>query len=127
MAKSKELLKEELKRIMDILMQRSDLTIRDKVDYGQAYLSQLDSFNVGKTIFEGLYEEFKSIENGQRLVSQNEMQEWRNYFTQIVSSLIFTYKKLDMINEAELVISDWLNKNPNDPVAKQLLEDLKLE
>ena len=119
--------KEELKRIMDILMQRSDLTIRDKVDYGQAYLSQLDSFNVGKTIFEGLYEEFKSIENGQRLVSQNEMQEWRNYFTQIVSSLIFTYKKLDMINEAELVISDWLNKNPNDPVAKQLLEDLKLE
>ena len=119
--------KEELKRIMDILMVRKDLSIRDKVDYGQVYLSQLDSFQIGKTIFEGLYEEFKSIENGQRLISQNEMKEWRNYFTQIVSSLIFTYKKLDMINEAELVINDWLNKNPNDPVAKQLLEDLKSE
>ena len=119
--------KEELKRIMDILMVRKDLSIRDKVDYGQVYLSQLDSFQIGKTIFEGLYDEFKSIENGQRLISQNEMKEWRNYFTQIVSSLIFTYKKLDMINEAELVINDWLNKNPNDPVAKQLLEDLKSE
>ena len=119
--------KEELKRIMDILMKRKDLSIRDKVDYGQVYISQLDSFQIGKTIFEGLYEDFKSIENGQRLIPQNEMQEWRNYFTQIVSSLVFTYKKLDMINEAELVISDWLNKNPNDAVAKQLLEDLKLE
>ena len=119
--------KEELKRIMDILMKRKDLSIRDKVDYGQVYLSQLDSFKIGKTIFEGLYEDFKSIENGQRLIPQNEMEEWRNYFTQIVSSLVFTYKKLDMINEAELVITDWLNKNPNDPVAKQLLEDLKLE
>ena len=119
--------KEELKRIMDVLMNRSDLSLRDKVDYGQVYLSQLDSFQIGKTIFEELYKDFKSIENGQRLVSQNQMEEWRNYFTQIVSSLIFTYKKLDMINEAELIITDWLSKNPNDPVAKQLLEDLKLE
>jgi len=119
--------KDELKRIMDSLITRNDLTIRDKVDYGQVYLSQLDSFQIGKTIFEGLYEEFKTIENGDRKTSQKEIEQWRNYFTQIVSSLIFTYKKLDMITEAESVINDWLSKNPNDPVAKQLLEDLNSE
>ncbi len=54
-----------------------------------------------------------------------EMKEWQNYFTQIVSSLIFTYRQLDMESEAESILTDWLSKNPDDPVAKKLLEDLK--
>ena len=119
--------KEELNRIMDILITRNDLTIRDKVDYGQVYISELDSFQIGKTIFEGLYADFKSVENGDRLTSKNEMEQWRNYFTQIVSSLVFTYKQLDMITEAQSVLTEWLDKNPNDPVAQNLLQDLKQE
>ena len=55
------------------------------------------------------------------------MEEWRNYFTQIVSSLIFTYRQLDMESKAESILNDWLSKNPDDPVAKKLLEDLKKE
>ena len=65
------------------------------------------------------------MESGQRLTSQGEMKEWQNYFTQIVSSLIFTYRQLDMESEAESILTDWLSKNPDDPVAKKLLEDLK--
>ena len=55
------------------------------------------------------------------------MEQWRTYFTQIVSSLVFTYKQLDMKPKAEAILTDWLDKNPNDPVAKKLLEDLKKE
>ena len=29
--------------------------------------------------------------------------------------------------KAELVLADWLDKNPNDPVAQKLMEDLKKE
>ena len=117
--------KDELRRIMDVLITRDDLSIKDKVDYGQVYITQLDLLDIGKEIFEDLYADFKSVESGQRLTSQGEMKEWQNYFTQIVSSLIFTYRQLDMESEAESILTDWLSKNPDDPVAKKLLEDLK--
>ncbi len=110
---------------MGILMNRRDLTIQDKVEYGQVYLAQLDSLERGKIIFEELYDDFKSIESGARLTSQREMEQWRSYFVQIVSSLIFAYKNLDMNDKAESIVNDWLKNNPDDPVAKKLLNDLK--
>ena len=118
---------DELKRIMDLLSARADLNIRDQVEYGQVYLSQLNDFDRGRIIFEGLYSDFKTMESGQRLSSAKEMEQWRNYFTQIVSSLVFTYKQLDMKPKAEEILTDWLDKNPNDPVAQKLLEDLRKE
>ena len=112
---------------MYLVIIRNDLSITDKVDYGQVYITQLNLLDTGKLIFEDLYADFKSVESGQRLTSQREMEEWRNYFTQIVSSLIFTYRQLDMESKAESILTDWLSKNPDDPVAKKLLEDLKKE
>ena len=117
--------KDELQRVMGILMSRNDLTIQDKVEFGQVYLAQLDSLDRGRVIFEELYNDFKSIESGARLTSQREMDQWRDYFVQIVSSLIFAYKNLDMYDKAESVVNDWLKNNPDDPVAKKLLNDLK--
>ena len=115
---------EELSRIMNILIQRDDLMIRDRVDYGQVFMTQLDSVNLGKDIFEKLYLEFKDIESGKRLASQQEIGEWQESFTQIISSLVYAYKQLNMIENAKGVLNDWLAKNPDDPVAKKLLEDL---
>jgi hypothetical protein len=119
--------KDELRRIIDNLMTRDDIDIRDRLDFGQVYISQLDSFEMGRTIFEDLYADFKEIEMGDRLTNSKEMDEWRQSFTQIVSSLVYTYKQLDMKPKAELVLADWLDKNPNDPVAQKLMEDLKKE
>jgi tetratricopeptide (TPR) repeat protein len=119
--------KDELRRILDNLVNREDLNIRDRLDYGQVYISQLDSFEMGRTIFEDLYNDFKDIENGDRRVTEKEMEAWRQRFTQIVSSLVFTYRKLDMEPKAEAVLADWLYKNPNDPVAQKLMEELKKE
>ena len=115
---------EELSRIMNILIQRDDLMIRDRVDYGQVFMTQLDSVKLGKDIFEKLYLEFKDVESGKRLASQQEIGEWQESFTQIISSLVYAYKQLDMIDNAKGVLNDWLAKNPDDPVAKKLLEDL---
>ena len=115
----------ELQRFMQILIDRKDLTIQDKVEYGQVYLAQLDSLEKGRVIFEELYNDFKSVESGTRLTSQREVEEWRNYFVQIVSSLIFAYKNLEMYDSAEAVVNEWLSKNPDDPVAKKLLDDLR--
>jgi hypothetical protein len=115
----------ELQRVMGLLIERKDLSIQDKVEYGQVYLAQLDSLEKGRIIFEELYNEFKSVESGARLTSQREVDQWRNYFVQIVSSLIFAYKNLEMYDKAESVVNEWLSKNPDDPVAIKLLDDLK--
>ena len=50
--------KDELRRILDNLVNREDLNIRDRLDYGQVYISQLDSFEMGRTIYEDLYNDF---------------------------------------------------------------------
>ena len=115
----------ELQRVMNLLIERKDLSIQDKVEYGQVYLAQLDSLEKGRIIFEELYNEFKSVESGARLTSQREIDQWRSYFVQIVSSLIFAYKNLEMYDKAESVVNEWLSKNPDDPVAKKLLDDLR--
>ena len=116
--------KDELLRIMNLLISREDLAIRDRVDYGQVYMTQLDSLQIGKDIFEQLYLEFKEIESGKRPTSQQEVSQWQENFTQIISSLVFAYKQLDMIDDAKNVLNDWLSKNPDDPVAKKLLQEL---
>ena len=75
--------KDELQRVMNILISRKDLNIRDKVEYGQVFLAQLDSLERGRAIFEELYQDFKLIETGSKFTSQVEIEQWRNYFVQI--------------------------------------------
>ena len=70
--------KDELQRVMNILISRKDLNIRDKVEYGQVFLAQLDSLERGRAIFEELYQDFKLIETGSKFTSQAEIEQWRN-------------------------------------------------
>ncbi|MAV15869.1 MAG: hypothetical protein CMG08_03550, partial [Candidatus Marinimicrobia bacterium] len=62
--------------------------------------------------------------SGKRPTSQQEVGQWQENFTQIISSLVFAYKQLDMVDNAKNVLNDWLSKNPDDPVAKKLLQEL---
>lgn len=119
--------KARMKEIIDNLMSRDDLSLRDKIDFGQVYVSELDSFEIGKEIFEKLYFSYLEIEravNGGQLVDNKVWEEWRNRYSQIVSSLVFTYRQMNLNDEAEIVLSEWLGKNPKDPVAQKLLKDL---
>ncbi len=120
--------RDKLKAVMDQLMTREDLTLRDKLEFGQVYVSNLDSFEIGKEIFEKLYFTYLDLE---RAVAANQKvdpriwDEWQRYHSKIVSSLIFTYREMGLDDEAEVVLSEWLEKNPNDPVGQKLLDELK--
>ncbi len=120
--------KDRLKEIMDRLMTREDLNLKDKIDFGQVYVSELDSYEIGKEIFEKLYFSYLDVEravNGGRPVDNKVWEEWSNRYSQIVSSLVFTYRQMGLNEDAERILSEWLDKNPEDPVAQKLLEDLK--
>lgn len=120
--------KSQLKTIMDDLMTRKDLNLRDRIDFGQVYVSELDSIEIGKRIFEDLYYTYLNMEQARengKTVNNNIWEEWRGSYSKLVSALVFTYKKMGQMEEAELILAGWLDRNPNDPVAKKLLEELK--
>jgi len=120
--------KAQLKTIMDNLMIRKDLDLRDRIDFAQVYVSELDSIEFGKEIFEELYYSYlnieQAVEDGES-VDNNVWQEWRSSYSKLVSALVYTYKKLGQTQEAELLLDEWVKRNPNDPVAKKLLEEIK--
>jgi len=51
--------------------------------------------------------------------------QYRQYYPEIVSSLVITYRKLEMVEEAKALLSSWLEKNPKDKEANKLLKELE--
>ena len=113
-------------------MQRDDLSIKDRLDYGQSYLVELDEPDIAKSIYETLYNSFNNTE---RIVqtrglesaglSSKSWRQWQNNYSNIVSHLVIAYQKLEMNTEAEAVLTGWLERNPSDRQAKKLLDELK--
>ena len=123
---------DKLRNVLDNLLQRDDLSIKDRLDYGQSYLVELDEPDIAKSIYETLYNSFNNTE---RIVqtrglesaglSSKSWRQWQNNYSNIVSHLVIAYQKLEMNTEAEAVLTGWLERNPSDRQAKKLLDELK--
>ena len=123
---------EKLLEVLNNLILRDDITIKDRVDYGQSYLVELDKPVVAKDIFETLYHSFNERElivqtRGLEKagLSSKSWKQWQNNYSNIVSHLVLTYQKLEMEAEAETVLTGWMDRNPNDRQAKKLLNEIK--
>ena len=124
--------KNKLRDVLNNLLLREDISIKDRLDYGQSYLVELDEPDIAKNIYETLYNSFNNTE---RIVqtrglesaglSSKSWRQWQNNYSNIVSHLVIAYQKLDMNVEAETVLTGWLERNPSDRQAKKLLDELK--
>ena len=118
-------------KVLLVLDERDDLSIKDRLDYGQSYLVELDEPDIAKSIYETLYNSFNNTE---RIVqtrglesaglSSKSWRQWQNNYSNIVSHLVIAYQKLEMNTEAEAVLTGWLERNPSDRQAKKLLDEL---
>ena len=123
---------DKLRDVLDNLLLREDISIKDRLDYGQSYLVELDEPEIAKNIYESLYNSFNNTE---RIVqtrgiesaglSSKSWRQWQNNYSNIVSHLVIAYQKLEMNTEAETVLTGWLERNPSDRQAKKLLDELK--
>ena len=123
---------EKLRDVLDNLLLRDDISIKDRLDYGLSYLVDLDEPGIAKNIYETLYNSFNNTE---RIVqtrglesaglSSKSWRQWQNNYSNIVSHLVIAYQKLEMNTEAEMVLTGWLERNPTDRQAKKLLDELK--
>ncbi|GIS54427.1 hypothetical protein Ct9H90mP29_14690 [bacterium] len=52
-------------------------------------------------------------------------QDGRKAYSEIISSLIFIYRETDQLEEAEILLSDWVIRNPQDNNAADILEEIR--
>ncbi len=96
---------DRMRNIVDDLMSRPRLSLRDRIDYGMTYL-ELNEYERGREIFEELY-------------SQNRSN------ARIVGALIQIYRQLKLYDDAENLLSAWLEKAPQDEQARKMLTDIQ--
>ena len=58
-------------------------------------------------------------------LNQKTWNEWQNNYGEIVSSLVLTYREMDLNREAESVLTTWLERNPSDINARKMLEEVQ--
>jgi len=123
---------EKLREVLNNLLLRDDITIKDRVGYGQSYLVELDEPAVARDIFETLYNSYNKAELIVQTrgiekagLSSKSWNQWKNNYSNIVSHLVIAYQRLEMEAEAETVLTGWLDRNPNDRQAKKLLNEIK--
>ena len=124
--------KMRLRDILDNLESRKNLSVQDRIRYGQTYIQDLNDYENAKRIFKDMYDSYLEIENAVKRsglkragINQKTWNEWQQNYGDIVSTLILTYQGLNMNSEAELILSSWLERNPGDINAKKMLEDIQ--
>ena len=124
--------KVRLRHILDNLESRRNLSVQDRIRYGQTYIQDLEDYENAKRIFKDLYDSYLEIENAVKSsglkrtgINQKTWNEWQKNYGDIVSTLVLTYQEMNMKGEAELVLMSWLERNPGDINAKKMLEDVQ--
>ena len=124
--------KVRLRHILDNLESRRNLSVQDRIRYGQTYIQDLKDYENAKRIFKDLYDSYLEIENAVKSsglkrtgINQKTWNEWQKNYGDIVSTLVLTYQEMNMKSEAELVLTSWLERNPGDINAKKMLEDVQ--
>ncbi len=121
----------KMKYHMKELVERKDLLLEDYILYGKTFIQLLEDYDESKLIFETIYQNYKLIEQSilrrgftATKISEKEWQDWQQSLPEIIYLLFLSYKNLEMYDEAKILLNDWINKNPADNNAKELLEEI---
>jgi hypothetical protein len=124
--------KEKFRSILNDLNNRENTSVEDKLKYGQAYIQELNDYETATGIFQELYNSYSEIENFVQTeglkkagLTQNSWDRWQRLHTEIISSLVLTYRSLEMWEPMAGVLEDWIARNPNDFNAQEMLKEIQ--
>ena len=122
---------DQMKYHMKELVQRKDLELEDYILYGKTFIQLLEDYDESKLIFETIYQNYTIIERSiikrgftATKISEKEWQDWQTSLPEIVYLLFLSYKNLEMYDEAKILLTDWIKKNPTDDNAQELLDEI---
>ena len=124
--------KESMKNIMDKLISRKNSRPSNRVEYANSIYKELDDPTTAIDILEKMMIQFLQLEGmvkaqafGRNTITKSEWNRWQKSYPEIVSSLVYMYRKTNRLMDAEIVLSDWVDRNPSDKNAKKILNEIR--
>ena len=120
-----------MRKIMDKLISESIGRPLNRVEYANVYFKEFDEPEIALSILEDMRLQFQQMEGMvktrgfNKSITNNKWARWQKAYPDIISSLIYIYRDQDMLADAELVLSEWVNRNPSDENAKKILNEVR--
>ncbi len=122
----------EMSKIMDRLIKINTNDPKKKVEYASLYFSEFNDTSKAIELLEELHTQFIQVESmvtskgfGLNSVSQGNWRKWQEAYPELVSSMVYMYRKSNRLSEAEIILNSWVTRNPNDLNAKKILEEIR--
>ena len=124
--------KDIFRSILEDLNNRKNILVEEKLKFGQAYIQELDDLETALAIFKGLYDNYLDIEDLVKTkgikkagLTQVSWDRWQRLYAEMVSSLVLTYRSLEMWKPMESLLNDWIARNPKDFNAQEMLDEVR--
>ena len=126
--------KQSMAEIMDRLTNPKVENPANRVEYANIYFKELSDTTRALSILESLHAEFLQLERmvnlqgfGSKSITQKKWRQWQQAYPDMISSLVFIYRNSNRQAEAEMILNDWVQRNPSDKNALKLLEEVRTE
>jgi uncharacterized membrane protein len=124
--------KESMRKILDQLISRTNGRVLNRIEYANTIYKELDDFNEATSILEEMRIDYLGIESmlktqgfNKKTLKQSQWKKWQEAYPEIVSSLVFMYRENNKNQDAELILTDWVSRNPSDNNAKKILDEVR--
>ena len=124
--------KESMKKVMEKLISRKSGKPVNKVEYANTFYQELNDVDRAIDILEKMRRDFLEIESilsvkgfGKQSITRGKWSQWQKAYPELVNSLVYIYRKNNKLSDAEIVLSDWVSRNPNDTNAKDILTQIR--
>ena len=124
--------KESMKNILEKLINSENGKPLNKVEYANTFYREFNSKDKAISILEDLRQSYMKKERmvlsrgfSNKTVRRGEWNRWEKAYPEIISSLVFIYRQNNQLTEAELILSEWVQRNPSDNNAQKILEEVR--
>ena len=123
---------ESMKQIMQTLLDREGGKPLNRVDYANTFYRELNDGDRAIEILEKMRTDFLQMEAmvkvqgfSRKTMNRGKWNRWEKAYPEIISSLVYIYRETNKLDEAEIILSDWVNRNPTDDNAKKILDEVR--
>ena len=117
---------------MQTLLDREGGKPLNRVDYANTFYRELDDAEKAIEILETMRTDFLQMESmvrvqgfNRKTMKKGKWARWEKAYPEIISSLVFIYRETNRLEDAEIILSGWVNRNPTDGNAKKILDEVR--